>query len=381
MPDSTAKRPTMKNRAGETRERFRTFAEFTYDWEYWLAPDGRLVYISPSCERITGYRPDEFYGDPHLIEEIVHPDDRSLFVRHLHDAALEKMTFSLEFRILTRDGGERWLEHRCRPVTDEEGRYLGERASNRDITDRKHMEEKLRASGRRLQQEVRRRRTAQEQLREVYSSLNRCQESERMTISRELHDEIGQNLTALNITLTRAARATAEKAGPLVEQASTLVNELNTQVHDLLANVRRPAVERMGLLPGLLAHFDRYESLTGVKVSFTHRGSDAALSVETASAASHIVQEALTNVARHAGVKKVSVRLRVTDRKLTLVVQDRGAGFDPVSMARKTTTGLSGMNERATALGGRLQITSSPGAGTRVRVELPLTVKEAEGGQ
>ncbi len=372
MPDDTAKRPETKEEPGERPARFRTFADFTYDWEYWLDPKGHLVYVSPSCERVSGYRPDEYYANPQLMKEIIHPDDRPRFIQHLHDKDLQTRTFSLEFRILTRDGRERWLEHRCQPITDSDRNYLGERATNRDITDRKRMEEKLRASGRRLRREVRRRKTAQDELHEVYSSLNRCQENERLAISRELHDEIGQNLTALNITLTRAARSSPEKAGPLIEQAKSLVTELNAQVHDLLANVRRPVVERMGLLPGLLAHFDRYESLTGVKVEFSHRGPDAALPAETAAAASHILQEALTNVARHAGVRKVRVRLQVTDRKLSVLVSDRGAGFDPVAMAEKTTTGLSGMNERAAAAGGRLKISSSPGAGTSVLLELPL---------
>lgn len=248
-----------------------------------------------------------------------------------------------------------------------------------DVTDHKQLEEKLRKVTGRLRREIERHKKAQQELRAVYSNLNACQENERLAITRELHDEIGQNLTALSIILTRAARSPSGNAGPALEQAKSLVAELSSQVHDLLANVRRPVMERMALLPGVLSHIDRYESLTGVKVDFGHRGLSADFAPEVASTAYHILQEALTNVARHAGVKRVRVRLSATKTKLTMLVQDNGVGFDPVAMAKATSTGLSGMRERATAVGGKLKINSSPEAGTQVVLELPLSARKAEG--
>jgi len=360
----------------ESRILFRTFADFTYDWEYWLDPNGDLTYISPSCERISGYRPDEYLGNPNLIQEIIHPDDRTAFIKHLHDTDRGKRSFSLEFRIRTRDNQEKWIEHNCQPINDTDNDYLGERASNRDITYRKKVEKQLLERTIRLRQEVERRRKVSEELQSVYNHLSKVHEDERLAISRELHDEIGQNLTALNIMLIRAARSRGEKASSAVEGAQSLVAEVLSQVHDILQNVRQSIVERVGLLPSLISHFNRYEMLTGIKINFRHAGMETDFPAEVNDAAYHIIQEALTNIARHAGVKRATVRVRVTKNKLKVLVQDKGIGFDPVEMSEVTTTGLSGMSERAKAVEGGLKIDSSPRCGTRVYVELPLTIAQ-----
>jgi len=127
----------------ESEERFRTVADFAYDWEYWIAPDGHHIYVSPSCERITGYSSEEFLNDHELLQKIVHPDDQSTFVRHLRQAKQKEKTSSLDFRIITRRGEERWISHACQPVHGPDGRYLGQRGSNRDISKRKLMQEEL----------------------------------------------------------------------------------------------------------------------------------------------------------------------------------------------------------------------------------------------
>ncbi|MDD2540322.1 MAG: PAS domain S-box protein [Desulfuromonadaceae bacterium] len=133
----------------EREEAYRTVADYTYDWEYWMAPDGTLRYISPSCERHTGYYREEFQKDPALMERITHPDDRIQFSSHLDvapDAAEKTNQHQMDFRIITRSGEERWFSHVCQPVYDNAGKYLGQRATNRDITQRKQAEVSLRKS-------------------------------------------------------------------------------------------------------------------------------------------------------------------------------------------------------------------------------------------
>lgn len=125
--------------------KFRTVANFTYDWEYWITPDGNLEYTSPSCERVTGYRPDEFLKNPKLISAIVHPDDRHIIGAHSEIIEPDNPHI-VDFRIVTRTGEERWIEHRCQPVFGDNGEWLGRRVSNRDITDRKQTEEDLRST-------------------------------------------------------------------------------------------------------------------------------------------------------------------------------------------------------------------------------------------
>lgn len=134
----------------ESEERYRTVANFTHDWEYWLAPDGSLPYVSPSCQDVTGYAAEDFQRDPGLLLTIVHPDDRERLSSHVHESTAARATSDRhhegDFRILTRSGEERWINHVCRAVFSRSGQYLGRRASNRDITRRKQAEEELRVA-------------------------------------------------------------------------------------------------------------------------------------------------------------------------------------------------------------------------------------------
>jgi PAS domain S-box-containing protein len=128
----------------ENEERYRTVAEFTYDWEYWIGPDRRFIYTSPSCDRITGHLAEAFMKDPDLLMTIVHPDDRDRIGDHMDDVAdLGAESHESEFRILSTSGEVRWIAHVCKVVRAHDGAYLGRRASNRDITDRKKAEQKL----------------------------------------------------------------------------------------------------------------------------------------------------------------------------------------------------------------------------------------------
>lgn len=125
----------------ESEERFRTIADFTYDWEYWQGSNKEILYISPSCLRITGYTQAEFIRDPDLLNRIVHPDDRPKYQKHLQDIAQDLNDHQLDFRILTKDGTTKWIAHGCRPVINKEGRFNGRRVSNRDITPLKEAEQ------------------------------------------------------------------------------------------------------------------------------------------------------------------------------------------------------------------------------------------------
>ncbi|MGB7749688.1 MAG: PAS domain S-box protein [Verrucomicrobiia bacterium] len=128
----------------QSEEKFRTVADWTYDMEIWRGPDGRLLYVSPSAERITGYRIEEFLADPKLTLKITHPDDLARVTEHHQKVSQPgNEVCSLDFRILTRSGEERWINHHCQPVYGGDGRWLGQRSGNRDITERKRMEEKL----------------------------------------------------------------------------------------------------------------------------------------------------------------------------------------------------------------------------------------------
>jgi PAS domain S-box-containing protein len=125
-------------------ETFRTVADFTYDWEYWVSPEGGFIYMSPSCQRISGYRAEEFLEDPDLMLRIVHHDDRDAVLKHLGKKNKTRSgNESLDYRIITREGEERWINHYSVPIFRKDGAYLGLRASCRDITERKQTEKEL----------------------------------------------------------------------------------------------------------------------------------------------------------------------------------------------------------------------------------------------
>lgn len=121
--------------------RFKTVADFTYDWETWVDDKGKYVYMSPSCERITGYTREDFYENPELLFDIVIPADKEKVKTHFNKCHFHDSNIHMEeFRLMHTDGQERWVEHICRPVYSSQGEYIGRRASNREISVRKEIE-------------------------------------------------------------------------------------------------------------------------------------------------------------------------------------------------------------------------------------------------
>jgi signal transduction histidine kinase len=217
-------------------------------------------------------------------------------------------------------------------------------------------------------------RTGREQLRLLSRRLLESQEVERRRVARELHDEVGQLLTGLKLVLqmTAAGAPAGQKAG--LDEAETLVSELMARVRQLSLDLRPAMLDDLGLLPALLWHIPRYSQQTAVAVDFKHGGIEGRrFAPETETAAYRIIQEALTNVARHSGVAQATVRVWCDSETLTVQVEDEGAGLDSEALlASGKTSGLAGMRERAVLLGGQFSVEASPGRGTHLTALLPL---------
>lgn len=136
----------------QSEQRFRTVADYTYNWEYWIGRNESYLYVSPACERITGYQVEEFMNDPDLLIRITHPDDVEKVQQHLHNNPHAAGVRMMDFRITTRTGEERWISHTCHPVYDTDGNWNGSRASNSDITEQKRAEEERRKLQRAVEQ-------------------------------------------------------------------------------------------------------------------------------------------------------------------------------------------------------------------------------------
>ena len=199
-----------------------------------------------------------------------------------------------------------------------------------------------------------------------------AQERERRCIARELHDEIGQTLTGLKVTLEGHDHLPSEAAADRLMRARDLAVELLRRVHDLSLDLRPAILDDLGLQPALIWLAQRYRDQTGVQVALRCSGLDGRLRAEVETAAYRIVQEGLTNVARHAGVARAVVECALEGERLRVEVADEGRGFDVDAVPAGKSSGLAGMEVRARSTGGRISVKSTPARGTTVVAELPV---------
>jgi PAS domain S-box-containing protein len=335
--------------------------------------DGYLFDVNDRFLELLGYRREEVLGRTSTELGLLAAPDRGDLVRLLSGAGRVRRA---EVRFRTRSG-----ELRPGLLSMERIRVDGAEAILSvldDVSELRHAEaqrDQLIESERRARAEAE---AALEQLRQGHESLEALsrrlverQEAERRALARELHDEVGQVLAGLKLHL-EGARI------PLPDEVRALLEDLSSHVRDLSMDLRPPMLDELGLLPTLLWHFERYHAQTGVRVDFRHAGPAGRLDSRVETAAFRIVQEALTNVARHAGVQEASVSLEARPDRIELRVEDRGVGFRPESVGTQVASGLAGMRERARLIGGRLRIDAAPGAGTRLVAELPRVPVEGE---
>ncbi len=220
-----------------------------------------------------------------------------------------------------------------------------------------------------------------QRLRDIAARALEAEEEERKRIARELHDDTAQRLAALLLRI-RVARSASDPAArdALLEEVRTELGATIEAVRRFARGLRPPALEELGLVPALEAHARRLEDSAGLRVQIEADPLEGLLSPQAELALYRIVQEALSNVARHAGAERALVRLTRMDGWVTATVEDDGRGFAvaEVMAHERRGLGLFGMQERAVYLGGRVEIDSRPGAGTRVRAEIPGAA--AEGG-
>lgn len=297
----------------------------------------------------------------------VHPDDRTRVLQVNAEVRSNGTPFEVEYRIKTRCGQVKHIREIGYARKDGAGAVSGLFGTAQDITERKLAEAERERLHDRGEQ-------ARDRLQLMSLWLMDAQEAERRRIARELHDEIGQSLTALKLGLQMTERQEGGVWKDYLREATQRVDELLAHVRNIALDLRPAMLDDLGLLPALLWHFERFTTMMGVRVDFRHSGLDSQrFRVEIETAVYRIVQEALTNVTRHSGATEVAVRVWADQTTLRVQVKDRGSGFEPeVALAAGTSTGLSGMRERVTLLGGRFAIESAPGRGTQLRVSLPV---------
>ncbi len=353
-------------------EQFRLLVDSVADCAIFLMdPPGRVVSWNVGARRIKGYEEDEVVG--RHFSMFYSLTDRNLGVPEslLARAEREGHAHHEGWRI-RKDASRFWADVVITALRSPSGRLRGFAKVTRDMTERRQADESLREQRTLLTK-------AAGDLLALTRRLVEAEEAERRRLARELHDRVGQNLSALGLNLDAAlaslgADAPAGIRGRL-EDSLVLVENTSQTIEEVMAELRPPLLEEYGLGAALQRHTDDFARRTGVAVSFDDAAKEGArsLRIEAAVALFRIAQEALNNVAKHAAAKQVRMALSLQGPDAVLSVVDDGRGFDPAVAARQQRWGMRTMRERAEAAGGRIDVASAPGKGTSVVVSVQIS--------
>lgn len=324
----------------------------TFDWDV----PGNHITWSRWHEQLWGYRPGEFDGSMAAFSCRVHPDDLPGVNAEIQRCQAQRAPFEREYRVIWPDGSTHWVQGRGEFVFGDDGQPLRMRGVVMEVTARKLVEQALAAERARALALARR--------------LVEVQESERRQLARDLHDELGQTLTALKINL----HASQPAAAPL-STGLDLIDRALQQTRALSLSLRPPLLDDLGLEAALRWLTDQQVRETGRTVTLAADPLPARPRPEIETACFRIAQEALTNALRHSQ-GPVALGLRPQGGRLLLTVRDEGPGFDHVAARARAiqggSLGLLGMEERAALAGGAIEWRTAPGQGTEVSASFPL---------
>ncbi|MCP9468937.1 MAG: PAS domain-containing protein [Nitrospira sp.] len=329
-----------------------------YDWD--LTTD-RVVYTS-HWKAMHGFSNQDDDESPAQWSERVHPDDRPRVLSHLDDyLAGTRREFSEEYRIRRRDGRWIWVLDRGIALRDETGKAIRLVGSEKDITERKQVEETVRRH--------------ETQLEELTAKLLTAQEYERQRIARELHDDVTQRLAALAVDLGSLVRASA--SDPTLQARLQAIHDVAGQladdVHNFAYRLHPSLLDHLGLEAAIRDHVDEFRRRTGLAIRYVQRGVPRSIPIETATCLYRVTQESLQNVQKHASASNVLVRLLGTARGVGVCVRDNGKGFvyGPGNVC-STGLGLISMEERIRLMKGTFRLRTQPGKGTEIHAWVPL---------
>ncbi|MGC9357627.1 MAG: GAF domain-containing protein [Anaerolineae bacterium] len=372
MVDTTAQKEANEALL-RSEQKFRSVVESSYDGVVLVDERGDVVVWNAGQERITGIKRSEALSFPIWevqfrlgLPEQRRPSSAQEILRQqvlqcLESGAAPWLNKIMEYEIERPDGGRRLTESLTFSIPTEEGFMIG--SVTRDVTERRQKERALHRYTQRL--------------RALSTQLAEAEEAERKRLARELHDRVGQNLTALGINLNIVQSMIPDHAPASIRSrlmdSLALVEETTERIRNVMAELRPPVLDDYGLIATLHWHAEQFSARTGIPVTVEAEDLGFRLPPRMEEALFRIVQEALNNVAKHAEATHAEVRVKLQDGRICLIVLDDGRGFDPEGLSapmEERGWGLITMAERAEALGGSFHLESSPGAGTRVIVEV-----------
>jgi two-component system sensor histidine kinase UhpB len=330
-------------------------------YQFLLRDDGAQAfpYVSRACASLLGISAARLRGDPALLLQLIEPEDRQSYLDTMRASAGRLASWNWEGRI--------WIE------TWHDIKWINLRATPRRIDGVGVQWEGLMTNitqGKQAEQDILR---SRRQLEELSAHVERVKEQERTRIAREIHDDLGGNLTAIKMALSQLTRRLPEGDTVLREKADyvdALVDRTIEAAHRISRDLR-PSTLDLGIVAAIAWQAQEFEKQLGIPCAIDSPEEDIELSPDQATGLFRIFQETLTNIGKHAGASRVGVRLAVEAGSVALEVVDNGRGLLAADRKKPKSFGIRGMIERAHALGGALTV-SDPGQGCKVSVRLPL---------
>jgi two-component system sensor histidine kinase UhpB len=344
-----------------SERRYRAIVEDQSELIIRMQPDSTVNFVNGAYCRYFGHQPDQIRGRPMLAS--MSAENREALQHDLAGISPQAPAYERDALVRNAAGEKRWMHWSARGIFDGRGMLAEVQAVGRDVTELRCAMDELGAARERLQGLSRR--------------LLEVQESERKSLARELHDDIGQALTALKLNLEALQRGRNGVAlEARVQEALDTTQHTLERVRQLSLSLRPLQLDDLGLAAALRSHLDRQAALGGFAPHPEIQDSPARLPPEVETACFRVAQEAVNNIVRHARARNVWLQLSLHGELLALAVRDDGAGFDVEAAQRRAALGASlgvvSMSERAALAGGELRIESAPGQGTTVRATFPL---------
>ncbi|MHA4867386.1 sensor histidine kinase [Duganella sp. PWIR1] len=331
-------------------------------FQFVLHADGQVSfpYLSDGCQALLGLPAAELHAQPQRFLGLILEDDRQSYLDAMRASASALWSWNWEGRIWVDAWKDvKWINLRCTPHALAGGAVRWDGIMT-NITDSKLEQLEVRHSRARLA--------------ELSAHTDRVKEQERTRIAREIHDELGGNLTAIKMAVAMlAARLENSNAEPALREKTEYVDALVDRTIDAIHRISldlRPALLDLGLVAALEWQVGEFGKQTGIDSCFSSNQRDIGLDNDQATALFRIAQEALTNIAKHAHASKVTVKLAQQRHHVSLKISDNGGGIRPADRAKPDSFGLRGMAERARALGGTLALSHASGGGTVVAIKI-----------
>jgi len=369
----------------ESEERFRLLVSSVKDYAiFMLNPAGQVISWNEGAERIKGYKKEEIIGRDMSIFYTAEGIQREEPQNNL-SRAKEYGRFENEGERVRRDGSVFWANVVIDAIYDTKGKLIGFAKVTRDITELKKLELQRQRFNEELEEQVKMK-TAElsrsyQDIRQLASHLQDVREEERASIAREIHDELGQQLTGLKMDLSWITkRKTMQDDIEVRQKTTTILNLLDTAIKTVrkIATELRPSIlDDLGLIAAIEWQSEEFGRRSGISTEFISTMTEFNYSSRIAIGLFRICQESLTNVARHAEATKICISLQEQDNETILLkIEDNGRGFEVPKIGDKKTLGLLGMRERTLMMGGEFRIESDPGKGTTLFVTVPLTIAD-----